>query len=256
MLFEPNKAKGTVRERIHWRMNIETEDKNILSLKFKMLSFSKINNIDNGLELLKKAIRSKEGKEKREQAKLVREQELFEATWKNLVKNRNGIVKILLTSFNNYLENNPNFKREKFTKTKKTQFLKGKIGELFSAEPHMKTGRKIAPQVNSNNKTLTCIILPNKKIVFTKKNQILIESANWLIDRGKIKVSDCPIMFPGSTKTIIHTIPYNEDKTKFRGAHELHKKMWIATSFNEDYIIEYATRLFTRFSPSDKIRFE
>jgi len=151
-LFKPFKEKKGGKREL-WEMNIETEDKDLLLLKFRMLSYTKITNIENGLEILQKVIHSKENQKRREYAKEQMRQEILESSWQNLIKNRNGIVENLARLFDEYLSKNPKFKREKFSNSQKAQFLKEKIAGLLISISPMTGSRKTkigSPQIQNN----------------------------------------------------------------------------------------------------------
>jgi predicted type IV restriction endonuclease len=259
ILFEPNKEKGKVHERILWKMNIETEDKDLLSLKFKMLSFSKINNINNGLELLKKMIRSKIGKKSREQAKFERKRELLKSSWKNLLKNQGGIKEALLPFFSKYLNKNKS-RNDKFTKTEISNFLLEKIRENILSDSR----RNIEKGVTDSSRLLSYerkkVIIKNSpphNIEKNKQYEILTYSANWLIKKGKLKASNCPINVAGGKKYLVNRKPVHEDGSPFRGAKPLDNGLWIDTAFNLPTKIKYSKELFEQLGISpDTIKIE
>ena len=54
------------------------------------------------------------------------------------------------------------------------------------------------------------VILDGERIVIEYKNQALIETAEWLIRRGKLNRADCPVTVGRQTRYLIHTKPKHE----------------------------------------------
>jgi hypothetical protein len=234
ILFEPNKEKTKVSERILWKINIDIDDEKIISLFFQMISPSKIENIPNGLERLKGAKRIKERIERSEQKQSEKKRETLEKTWKSLLRNLGGIKNKLYPLFNNYLEKNKS-KRDKFTQGEISDFLLEKIRENLLSKENGDAVKGINKRpIRESNEPKKVIIKnsPSHNIEKNKQYEILTYGANWLIKNRKLKASNCPINITGGEKFLVNTKPIHKDGSPFRGKKRLSNGLWIDTAFN------------------------
>lgn len=259
ILFEPNKEKTNVSERILWRITIDTEDEKIISLFFQMISPSKIENIPKELERLKEAKRTKERIQRNEQRQSEKKWESLEKSWKNLLRNQGGIKDAIYPLFDNYLNKNKS-KRDKFTQNEKTAFLLEKIRVNLLSESNGNVDKGITKRVrlvSDGPKKVMIKNSPSHTIEKNKQYEILTYSANWLIKMGKLKASNCPISVTGGEKYLVNTKPIHKDGSPFRGKKPLDNGLWIDTAFNLPTKIKYAKDLFEkRGVDSDTIRVE
>jgi predicted type IV restriction endonuclease len=262
ILFEPNKerTRGNEKtERTLWSMNISQDDKKIISLFFKMISPQKIDKITEGLEQLHREKRLKERIQKRMRASLEKKQNILEDSWKNLLRNQSGIKEAIGPLFTTYLNKNKS-KRDTFSQREISAFLLEKIRINFISDQIRKPKKGLSDNEKDHGLTTKRLIIKNSpahSIEKSKQYEILTFSANWLIKKGKLRASDCPITVAHGNKFLVNTKPVHEDGSQFRGGHKLENGLWIDTAFNESTKIEYAKRLFEECGvPGDTIRVE
>jgi len=87
--------------------------------------------------------------------------------------------------------------------------------------------------------------------VFELRNsyEILVNTANWLVTRGRLKASDCPVGI-GYKRNLVNTQPKHKDGNDFRNPKKLSNGLWIETKYSTAACIVYARRLLERFGCS------
>jgi len=84
--------------------------------------------------------------------------------------------------------------------------------------------------------------------VFELRNswEILSNTANWLIRRGKLKPSDCPVGI-GHKRNLVNTQPKHKYGDDFRAPKKLPNGLWLETHYSTAGCINCAKRLLERF---------
>jgi hypothetical protein len=84
--------------------------------------------------------------------------------------------------------------------------------------------------------------------VFDLRNswEILTNTANWLIKKGKLKPSDCPVGL-GHKRNLVNTQPKHKYGDDFRAPKKLPNGLWIETHYSTAGCINCAKRLLERF---------
>jgi hypothetical protein len=80
-------------------------------------------------------------------------------------------------------------------------------------------------------------------------NEILVNTANWLVTRGTLKASDCPVGM-GPKRNLVNTQPKHKYGDAFRQAKKLSNGLWIETHYSAADCIHNARRLLQRFGCS------
>jgi len=88
----------------------------------------------------------------------------------------------------------------------------------------------------------------------SKSFEILVNTANWLINNGKLKPSDCPVGIGRGKRYLINKEPkHNKYGYGFRAPKKLSKGLWIETHYSTTDCINYAKRLLKKFGFSPDI---
>ncbi|HAW08747.1 MAG TPA: hypothetical protein DCW42_06210, partial [Bacteroidetes bacterium] len=90
------------------------------------------------------------------------------------------------------------------------------------------------------------IIIEDEEIFCNNSIAVLINTANWLIKKGKITPSECPIKIEGSSY-LINTRPYHEDGRDFRTKKELQNNLFLEGNWSSDNCINKSKELLIRF---------
>ena len=91
--------------------------------------------------------------------------------------------------------------------------------------------------------------------VFELRNsfEILINTANWLIKKGKLKPSDCPVGIGRGKRNLINKEPKHKYGDDFRAPKQLQEGLWIETHYSTAGCINYTKRLLEKFGVSPDI---
>ena len=97
--------------------------------------------------------------------------------------------------------------------------------------------------------TQRTIVIENEKIFCNSAVSVLIETANWLIKKGRISNSICPVKLQNSGSSyLINTRPIHEDGRKFQyGGAKLLNNLYIDKNWSQDICIKKAKELLFYF---------
>lgn len=97
----------------------------------------------------------------------------------------------------------------------------------------------------TRRRTQRIIVIENDKIFCKSAVAVLIEAANWLIKKGRITASKCPIKLQDSGSSyLINTRPIHEDGRKFQyGGAKLLNNLYIDKNWSQDICIKKAKEL-------------
>lgn len=84
--------------------------------------------------------------------------------------------------------------------------------------------------------------------------EVLINTAEWLISKGKLNREDCPIDLGFRFRYLINTKPEHSSGEKFRAPKKLSSGLWIDTHYSTEQAIRLSQRLLNHFGYKD-IRF-
>jgi hypothetical protein len=100
------------------------------------------------------------------------------------------------------------------------------------------------------------IIIEDEKIFCNNSISVLVNTANWLIKKGKITSSKCPIKIQGSSY-LINSRPYHEDGRNFIIKKELRNNLFLEGNWSTDHCIKWSKELLIRFGiPATKFDLE
>lgn len=99
--------------------------------------------------------------------------------------------------------------------------------------------------------------LTNDTFIINKANEILRNTAEWLIKSGKLKATNYPIQLPGSDRYIINNQPVHRNGRPFDNKTHLSNGLWLFTNFSSSHCELYSRRLLEYFGvPSDTLIIE
>jgi len=221
ILFRAFQEGTTMSERIVWKTDIENDE---LTSSIRRLCTISKDNIDNIEKLIKKL-------------------QILDEIWQSLVDEPEKIIKGLIPVFEKLIKEE--YSDYKFEPIEIEDFLKERIKELITPieEPEY---------VSPPETTMWGGGQPRKmKIgsdVFEIRNsyEILTNTAEWLIRKGKLKVSDCPIPI-GRKRHLINTEPKHRYGDSFRAPKRLSNGLYIEVHYSTAGCINNARRLLERF---------
>ena len=78
--------------------------------------------------------------------------------------------------------------------------------------------------------------------------EILVNTANWLIDKGNLKLSDCPIdVTRGDKRVLINRKPVHPSDQEFRSSHQLKNGLYVECHASLKNTIDYSKRLLAKY---------
>ncbi|MCW7078947.1 MAG: type I restriction endonuclease [Canidatus Methanoxibalbensis ujae] len=223
ILFRAFQEGTTMSERIVWKTDIESDE---LTSSIRRLCTISKDNIDNIEKLIKKL-------------------QILDEIWQSLVDEPEKIIKGLIPVFEKLIKEEYSDYKFEFEPIEIEDFLKERIKELITPieEPEY---------ISPPETTMWGGGQPRKmKIgsdVFEIRNsyEILTNTAEWLIRKGKLKVSDCPIPI-GRKRHLINTEPKHRYGDSFRAPKRLSNGLYIEVHYSTAGCINNARRLLERF---------
>lgn len=76
--------------------------------------------------------------------------------------------------------------------------------------------------------------------------EILVKTANWLIEKGKLSQSDCPVPI-GHKRNLVNMEPKHKYGDSFRAPKRVTNGLWIEAHYSTAMCISNARRLLERF---------
>ncbi len=96
--------------------------------------------------------------------------------------------------------------------------------------------------------------LMDDMFTINKANEILKNTAEWLIKKGKLKSTDYPVQLPGSDRYIIHNKPVHKSGRPFDSKAILSNGLYLLTNFSAPHCELYSRRLLEYFGiPADTL---
>ena len=81
-------------------------------------------------------------------------------------------------------------------------------------------------------------------------NEVLVNTAEWLIKQGKLSVGECPIPL-GRTRNLVSTEPKHRDGQDFRAPKRLSTGLWVEANLSGRDCIKHVRRLLKTFGYSE-----
>lgn len=208
-------------ERIVWKIDLESEEFTAIERKMKHLSKDNIQNIE---ELIKKV-------------------QILEETWQSILDNPESITKSLLPTFKFVLSQSyPNFK---FDDIEIEDFLKERVEEYFKGEEE-----SIIPLETIEKTGIKKMKIGEEEFEIRYSYEILLNTANWLIKKGRLKRIDCPIQIGRGKRYLINTLPKHKYGNNFISPKQLSNGLYIETNYSTANCINLSKKLLEKFGIS------
>jgi hypothetical protein len=223
----------TLRERIIWEADLENEE---LSAAYrKILTLSKTN-IENIEVLVKKA-------------------QILDEIWQSLLNEPEEIIKGLMPVVKSMISQG--YKDYQFEDAEIESLLEEKIKEIIPGQSEEGALTEVPVEFVPWQKGVPRKMkLGDKVFELHNSFEILVNTANWLIDSGKMKPSDCPVKVGRGKRNLINNQPKHEDGSDFRAPKKLLGELWIETNYSTADCINYAKRLLQKFGAPSELKIE
>lgn len=221
ILFRAFQEGTTMSERIVWKTDIESDE---LAASIRRLNTISKENIDNIEKLIKKL-------------------QILDEIWQSLVDEPDEIIKGLIPIFEKLIkEGYPDYE---FESMEIEDFLREKIRDLIA--PTEVTEYVSPPETPSwEGGRPRRMKIGGDAFEIRKSYEILINTAEWLISKGKLRKSDCPILI-GIKRHLINTEPKHRYGDSFRAPKRLSNGLYIEVHYSTAGCINNARRLLEKF---------
>ena len=193
-LFKVFEKRDKLTDSILWTVDLEHDDFEIIIDMLESISRTTKENLEDSAKKLQRKI-------KNQKSFVETRDKLMDEAWKKTIADHNQLIKVFSPVFKSNI-NQSNLTRYKIGDSQIAEFIKQKIGHdsRYPTEVYSQIERN--PQKESVHTTSPInLIIKGEKFQFDSQNQILIETANWLIRNGKLKKSNCPISVSRRNRT-------------------------------------------------------
>jgi hypothetical protein len=219
--FEEGK---TLTERIVWRADIEVEEAQKAAKKLLTVSKANVGQIED----------------------LVRKAQILDEVWSSLCDEPSELVQALIPVYETLLASG--YPQYQFDRLEIEGHIWERIREITSGSSETGPGAGPAPEFESgaSGGPPSTMTIQGEALEVRRSYDILVNTANWLIKRGKLKSSDCPVA-AGHRRNLVNVEPKHKYGEAFSAPKKLANGLYIETKFSTSACIKHATRLLERF---------
>lgn len=240
LLFKAFKIGTKPLERILLKINIESDEITASMRKLEIISKDNIDNLEQKLD------------------ELIKKQQILEENWKIFVEKPDEIANALAPVFEKLIKER--YSDYQFEVTELEDFVKEKLKSLFAPQEKIPEPASISSESyrrerktkRSPPKRINRIKIGGEIFEIENSYEILTNTAEWLIKKGKIKLSDIPIPL-GRKRYLINGEPRHRDGTSFRAPRKLSSGIYIETHYSTDNCINNAKKLLKMFGFKEDI---
>jgi hypothetical protein len=187
---------------------------------------------------------------------LTKKTQILDEIWQSLLNKPEKIVEDLISVVKSIISQN--YRDYQFKDTEIESFLKEKVKKIILGRPEERSLAKTEVLVEFTSwqgGIPRKMKLGDKNFEINNAYEILVNTANWLIENEKIKPSDCPIRVEGSKRYLINNKPYHENGKEFiEGGKKLSKDLWIEANHGTGVCMHYAFYLLKKFGASSELK--
>lgn len=125
-------------------------------------------------------------------------------------------------------------------------FIKERVRELISPPAETVSELGTEPESVQFTEHPRKMEIRREVLEIRKSYEILINTANWLIKKGKLKPTNCPVGM-GHKRNLINREPKHKYGDSFTAPKKLSNRLWIETHYSTAHCINNARRLLERF---------
>jgi len=224
--FEEGK---TLTERIVWKIDLENEV--LPAIIRKIITISKTN-----IEFIEV---------------LVKKVQILDEIWQSLLEEPEDMIKGLMPVVKSIItQGYPDYQ---FEDTEIEDLLKERVNKIIVYPSGEEAISEIPVEsISQRGERPRKMKLKGEVSEFRYSFEILVNTANWLIKNGKLKLSDCPVE-AGHKRYLINKEPKHKNGDGFRASKSLLSELFIETSYSTAGAINYAKRLLEKFGVSSDL---
>lgn len=220
----------TLSERIVWRADIEAEELQKAAKKLLTLSKANISQIED----------------------LVRKAQILDEVWHSLCDEPSELVQALIPVYESLLASG--YPQYHFDRLEIEEDISDRIREITSGPSEPVQG----PTPVSESESRPSGGPPRRMTIqgdffdVRRSNDILVNTANWLIKRGKLRSSDCPVA-AGPKWNLVNLEAKHKHGKPFYNPKKLANGLYLETNFSATDCVQHARRLLERFGYSPQV---
>jgi len=222
LLFRAFEEGTTIAERMVWKTDVENEDVSAIIRRLNTISRETVEDIEN----------------------LIKKLQILDEIWQSLLDEPKEMIKGLIPVFEGLIKEG--YPDHEFETSDIEDFIKERVRELIS--PPTETVFELRTEPKSVQFTEHPRKMKIGREVFEIRNsyEILINTANWLIKKGKLKLTNCPVGM-GHKRNLVNREPKHKYGDSFTAPKKLSNGLWIETHYSTAHCINNARRLLERF---------
>ena len=222
--FEVGKTLG---DRVVWKADLENEEPPSVARKIITISRSNVEQIEI----------------------LVKKAEILNEIWQSLLDEPEDMIKAVIPLVRSTITQG--YPAYQFQDTEIEDLLRERIQGIVTPPPEgaIPAGAHDEPVAWPKGESPRKMKLAGQVFELRNSYEILVNTANWLVTRGRLKASDCP-MGIGYKRNLVNTQPKHKDGNDFRNPKRLSNGLWIETKYSTVACIDKARRLLQRFGCS------
>lgn len=233
VLIRSFESGTTFPDRIIWQANLEKDSPHFLIRKLSTISYENIVQIDW----------------------LVEQDNLLESVYENIWKEPETIASSLLPIVRDRVRMMPGSSARPIEDVDINDFLVMKLQQTDSpAEPETissSTGGDLAlPHINSSttNKLPRSMTIQGTRFELRYAYEILINTGNWLIGKGKLRANECPISVTRGSRYLINREPKHSNGKRFWSQKTLSNGLYVETDDSQQQMRDYSKRLLEKYN--------
>jgi len=217
ILFRAFQEGTTMAERIVWKIDIENDEITAIIRRLNTISKDNIIDIEN----------------------LIKKLQILDEIWYSLLDQPEDLVRALIHIFEAIIRDR--YPKYEFERTEIEYFIKERVKELISPTEEAVVEPLLEPTQWRGNQ-------PRKMKIDTdiyeirNSYEILVNTAEWLIKKGKLKRENCPIA-SGHKRYLVNTQPKHRYGDDFRAPKRLSNGLFIETHYSTANCITNARKL-------------
>jgi hypothetical protein len=221
----------TLKERIVWKIDLENEE--LPSIVRKITTISK-----DGVEQIET---------------LVKKVQILDEIWQSLLDEPKEMIKGLIPVVKSLISQG--YSNYQFEDAEIEDLLEERVKEIISSplEKRVPSGTYPEEMVLQQDESSRKMKLKGEVFELHYSFEILVNTANWLIKNGKLKLSDCPVRIGRGKTYLINKEAKHKSGDDFRAPKQLSNRLWIETHNSTRGKIIWAKRLLEKFGVSPDI---
>ena len=220
-LFRAFQEGTTMAERIIWKIDLENDELVAVTRRFNIVARDNIEKVDELMTKLK----------------------ILDEIWQSSLDQPKEIISGLVSVFRKLtLEGYPDYKYED---QELEDFIDERIKDLLSPSLEI-SPISSSGQLDPSISRLSKMKIGDNSFDIRNSNDILVNTAEWLIRQGKLRKSDCPVVI-GPKRNLMNAEPKHRYGEAFRAPRKLSNGLYIELNYSTADCINKARILLERF---------